>query len=50
VTDEVVFDPALFPWLEGGALIEAPPSGFRGHVCEEHEPTLRAGLAGGVGA
>ena len=44
--DEAVFDPAYFPWLAGNAVIEALPSGFLGHFREEHEPILRAWLAG----
>jgi hypothetical protein len=44
--DQALFDPAYFPWLEGTALIEALPGGFLGHFHEEHEPTLRAWLAG----
>jgi hypothetical protein len=48
--DEALYDPAYFPWLEGTALIEALPGGFLGHFHEEHEPTLRAWLAGVGGA
>jgi hypothetical protein len=48
--DEALFDPAYFPWLEGTALIEAVPGGFLGHFREEHEPVLRAWLAGESGA
>jgi hypothetical protein len=48
--DEALYDPAYFPWLEGGALIEALPGGFLGHFHEEHEPPLRAWLAGIGGA
>ncbi len=44
--DKALFDPAYFPWLEGVALIEALRIGFLGHFREEHEPTLRAWLAG----
>src|SRR6476661_8781602 len=47
--DQALFDPAYFPWLEGTALIEALPGGFLGHFHEEHEPTLRAWLAGAGG-
>ena len=44
--DEVVYDPAYFLWLEGHSLVEAVHSGFLGHFREEHEPVLRAWLAG----
>jgi hypothetical protein len=44
--DEALYDPAYFPWLDGAALIEALPGGFLGHFREEHEPPLRAWLAG----
>jgi hypothetical protein len=44
--DEVVCDPAYFPWLEGITLAEAMHSGFLGHFQEEHEPVLRKWLAG----
>lgn len=41
-------DPARFPSLEGRALGEALVSGdFFGHLHEEHEPGVRAWLAGG---
>jgi len=45
--DDVVFDPAYFPWLEGMSLVEALPGAFLSHFREEHEPVLRAWLAGG---
>jgi hypothetical protein len=44
--DEALNDPAYFPWLEGTALIEVIPGGFLGHFRDEHEPVLRAWLAG----
>jgi hypothetical protein len=44
--DEAVHDPAYFPWLEGTPLIEAVPGGLLGHFHDEHEPALRAWLAG----
>jgi hypothetical protein len=44
--DEALVDPGYFPWLEGNALIEVLPGGFLGHFREEHEPALRAWLAG----
>jgi hypothetical protein len=44
--DKALFDPTYFPWMEGAALIEALRGGFLGHFREEHEPTLRAWLAG----
>lgn len=48
--DAALADPAYFPWLGGVALIEALPGGFLSHFREEHEPTLRAWLAGEGGA
>jgi hypothetical protein len=44
--DKALFDAAHFPWLEGTALIEALSRGFLGHFRDEHEPILRAWLAG----
>lgn len=44
--DEAMYDPAYFPWTEGTALINVIPGGFLGHFREEHEPVLRAWLAG----
>lgn len=44
--DEALFDAAYFPWLEGAALIQALQIGFLGHFRDEHEPLLRAWLAG----
>jgi hypothetical protein len=44
--DEALYDPAYFPWTEGTALIDVIPGGFLGHFRDEHEPILRAWLAG----
>src|SRR4051812_2703048 len=44
--DAALYDPAYFPWLDGTPLIEAVPGGCLGHFHEEHEPPLRAWLAG----
>jgi hypothetical protein len=48
--DAALFDPAYFPWLEGFALVEAIRIGFLGHFNDEHEPVLRAWLAGDGGS
>lgn len=48
--DKALVEKGYFPWLEGSALIEALQVGFLGHFREEHEPTLRAWLAGKGGA
>lgn len=44
--DEALFDRGYFPWLEGSALIGMVPVAFLGHFREDHEPVLRAWLAG----
>lgn len=45
--DAVLVDPARFPWLEGPSLADSILSGdFFGHWHEEHEPDVRAWLAG----
>ncbi|MEO8285599.1 MAG: DinB family protein [Chloroflexota bacterium] len=44
--DDVLYDPNYFSWTEGKPLIEALPDTYMGHFNEEHEPAIRAWLAG----
>lgn len=47
LSDDELNDAARFPWAEGRSLAEAILSGvFFGHLHEEHEPDVRAWLAG----
>lgn len=47
LAEDELRDPARFPWLEGQALGDAIVSGdYFGHLHEEHEPDVRAWLAG----
>jgi hypothetical protein len=48
--DEVLYDPNYFSWAEGTPLIEVLPKTYMGHFNEEHEPVLRAWLAGAQAA
>ncbi|MGZ6319910.1 MAG: ClbS/DfsB family four-helix bundle protein [Ktedonobacterales bacterium] len=41
--DEDITTPGRFEWMEGGALAEAD---FFDHLHEEHEPSIRAWMAG----
>jgi len=48
LAEDELRDPARFPWLEGQELGAAIVSGdYFGHLHEEHEPDVRAWLAGG---
>ena len=45
--DDALADPNRFPWLEGQSLAESIAGGdFFGHFHDEHEPDIRAWLAG----
>jgi hypothetical protein len=43
LSDEDLLTPGRFAWAGGGALVDGD---FFGHLREEHEPAVRAWLAG----
>ena len=43
-SEETLFDPAAFDWLDGQALGPAVVGGFAKHLHEEHESMIRAWL------